>query len=178
MALMMCSYVRIINNSLWEDLNKKGLIPSQNQINNTSKKDLLFSQIPKSLHYSIESVLERLEGKLDWNEKLEILDGSKAPVPNSNLASLLINFIIKSSTYEAGHQILFNLLEQKVLKPKYKAQENDNKGNKWVTFESAFKNFQDTKNGKPKVRKTKLFKHKKRGQLQGGGWVFEEPQIQ
>jgi hypothetical protein len=169
----MSNFVRIIPNSLWEELEGKGLLSSLINGDISSKKEILLSQIAQSLHDSAESILSKNKN-LKWNDKLEIFNKSGALVPKSNLASLLTKFIIKSKTfrYLHGSGEFLNLIGQSDKTEQVDKVITNNKNKKWISFDSKFKSFIDKKHGpRQKIRSPKVLQPKAPRELPWAGWI-------
>lgn len=90
----MANFVRIVPNSLWEDLEEKGLLAKAFPNNKVSKKEVLLEKIPQTLQNSAENLVNNLE----WNDKFELVYKHR-PIPKSNVAELLTQFILKSKKF-------------------------------------------------------------------------------
>lgn len=90
----MANFVRIIPNSVWEDLEEKGLLKNAFPHDAPSKKQMLLNKFPQTLHHSVEEVLD----KLTWNDKFEIVKNSK-PILGTDIVELITSYILKSKKF-------------------------------------------------------------------------------
>lgn len=109
------NFVRIIPNSLWEELLKHAYPCSH-----PSKKEDLLSKFPQTLHHSITKLLD----KIDWNDKHELVSMHKA-IPHSNVVDLITKYILKSKHFHSlpGSEVFKQLVGSKC---------------SWITFEERY----------------------------------------
>lgn len=95
----MANYCRIIPNSLWEELEQKGLFENAFPSQAPTKKQLLLAKFPQSLHNSVEDLLKKFGQDYDWNDNFELLYKYNL-IPESNIVELYTNYILKSKKFE------------------------------------------------------------------------------
>lgn len=106
----MASFVRIIPNSLWEELEEKGLLKNSFPNSEPSAKEALLSKFPHSLKDSVEKLLAS-HPNIKWNTDLQLVYNS-VPVIGSNIVDLLTNYIVKSTRVVAGSAELDKIFGQ------------------------------------------------------------------